>query len=677
MPHPSLPIMRFLLPLFLLTATRLIAQDDPFAGLPGGAANVTASLISEQDGVAAGKPFSVALKLEHQPHWHTYWINPGIGQATTVKWELPDGFTAGPLIWPVPHVKETEIGNQHVYEDSVLLLTEITPPATLAADSDVKIAGKVNWLLCEDGGSCVPGHQDVSLTLKTKEPAMNAEVKKAFDAVRVQQPQPQPASWTVATSDTETQTVFTLTPGPGANSDPGTIYFFDTSKVIETEPQKAEAKDGKFILTLKKREATEDETALPPLAGFLHASKGWLPGGSQPALAVTIETADPFAETAAAQAKEKKAAGSAPGTASAKETFAKDEWELDKTPEDYVEYRDSLTVEDLKQGGAKDPVRGFLQFMVLIFFGGMILNLMPCVFPVLGIKILGFARLAGQDRRKLLLHAAAFAAGIIIFVWILGAVLAVVKISSGRELTWGALTQNALGLGIIVALLFVLGLNLWGLFEIGTSLTGVGGELQDKKGYAGSFWSGALTTIVSTPCSGPFLGPAMFYTLSQPLLPQFVLLTAFGLGIAFPYIFFSSFPALIKKLPRPGAWMETFKKALAFPMFAAVIYFLNAFMNLAGATGTSILLCGLLVMAIAAWIYGHWGTPVRPSRTRWTACATAFLALTGGGWLLARASSERTTATAVEDGWQRWTPKKIRDLRDQRKVVFVDYTTYG
>ena len=169
----------------------------------------------------------------------------------------------------------------------------------------------------------------------------------------------------------------------------------------------------------------------------------------------------------------------------------------------------------------------------------------------------------------------------------------------------------------------------------------------------------------------------MFYTLSQPLLPQFVLLTAFGLGIAFPYIFFSSFPALIKKLPRPGPWMETFKKALAFPMFAAVIYFLNAFMNLAGASGTTLLLCGLLVMAIAAWIYGNWGTPVRPSRTRWTAYAAAFVMLTGGGWLLARASGERAGAAAVADGWQRWTPKKIRDLRDQRKVVFVDYTTYG
>ena len=668
--------MRLPLSLFLLTAPLLSAQDDPLSKLPGGATHVTASLVSDQDGVVAGKPFTIALKLEHKPHWHTYWINPGIGQATTVKWNLPDGFTAGPLIWPVPHIKTTDIGNQHVYEDTVLLLTEITPPATLAAASAVKLAGKAGWLVCEEGGSCIPGHEEVSLALTAKEPAVNAVVKSAFDAIRAQQPQPS-AAWNVESADAETQIVFTLTPRDGANSDPGTIYFFDTAKVIETDPQKAGAKDGKFVLTLKKREANEDETALPPVAGFLYASKGWLKDGSQPALTVTIAAADPFAEAAAEQAKQKAGAPPARSAAPAKETFAKDEWELDKTPEDYVEYRDNLTVADLQKGGAKGPERGFLQFMLLIFLGGMVLNLMPCVFPVLGIKILGFARLAGQDRRKLLMHAAAFAVGIIVFVWILGAVLAIVKINYGRELTWGALTQNPLGLGIIVALLFVLGLNLWGLFEMGTSLTSVGGELQDKKGYAGSFWSGALTTIVSTPCSGPFLGPAMFYTLSQPLLPQFVLLTAFGLGIAFPYIFFSAFPGLIRKLPRPGAWMESFKKALAFPMFAAVIYFLNAFMKLTGTWGTTLMLCSLLVMAIAAWIYGNWGTPLRIVRIRWIACVTTLAGLAGGGWLLSQASRERAAALAAEDGWQRWTPKKIRDLRDQRKVVLVDYTTYG
>lgn len=290
MPHYSPGIMKSLLPLFLLafTSPLVVAGDEP---APGGA-NVSVSLVSDQDGVAAAKPFTVALRMEHKPHWHTYWLNPGIGQETSVKWNLPDGFTAGPVLWPVPRVKETAIGNQHVYEGTVLLLTEITPPATLAAGSAITIAGTVDWLCCDEGDSCLPGQKDVTLSLSAKEPVVNAAVKRAFDAVRSQQPQPS-AAWKVEVADGGTETVFTLTPGDGANPKPGAIYFFDTAKVIETEPQKARAKNGKFILTLKKREQTTEEAALPLPAGFLHASKGWLKKGPHPALAVTVGKSQP------------------------------------------------------------------------------------------------------------------------------------------------------------------------------------------------------------------------------------------------------------------------------------------------------------------------------------------------------------------------------------------------
>lgn len=287
-----------LLLLSALTSESHPAQNDlsfdaPVAATP----NVVVSLIAEQDGVVAGKPFTVALKMEHKPHWHTYWINPGLGVPTSVKWILPEGFTAGPLIWPVPLMKETEIGNLHIYEGTRLLLTEITPPASITADGKVTIAGTVSWLGCDEGDTCVPGQKDVSLTLSVKEPVVNAEVKREFDNVRSQQPQSS-AAWKVETADSATQTVITLTPGKGANPHPGKIYFFDSTGVIENEPQKAVAKDGKFTLTLKKREPAGDETSVPPPAGFLLGSKGWLQNGSQHALAVTFKAAD--------QSKEKK-----------------------------------------------------------------------------------------------------------------------------------------------------------------------------------------------------------------------------------------------------------------------------------------------------------------------------------------------------------------------------------
>jgi DsbC/DsbD-like thiol-disulfide interchange protein/cytochrome c biogenesis protein CcdA len=673
--------------LLLLSAALATAQDDPFADAlapPGGGKQVTPSLVSEQDGIVAGTPFTVALKMEHAPGWHTYWINPGIGNPVSVEWKLPEGFTAGPILWPVPHVLEGPIGNLHAYEDTAYLLTEITPPATLTTGASLDFAAKVKWMVCNES-SCINSSGDVSLKLTVKEPVINEAVKKHFDTVRAQQPQASDA-WKIEISETPAagedepaKVTLTLTPGERANPDPGAIYFFDASKVLETDPQKPESKDGTIILTIARKEVEEGKTPPAP-GGFLYAPKGWLKDGSVAAL--TVGSANDNSATGSATATPATepdpftAGGEKP--ADAKEILDKSEWELDATPEDYVEYSDSLTVKDLMKGGAKATERGFWTILLFMFLGGMILNLMPCVFPVLGIKILGFAQLAGHDRRKLVLHAAAFTAGIILFVWALGAVLGLAAHYTGREFSWGALTQNSTGLAVVIILLFLLGLNLCGVFEMGTSLTSVGGNLQDKTGYAGSFWSGALTTVVATPCSGPFLGPAMFYTLAQPLLPQFVLLTAFGLGIAAPYAVLSTSPKLVKKLPRPGAWMETFKKALAFPMFAAVIFFLHSFMELTGTGGATLLLCALLVVAVAAWIYGHWDSPMRVARTRWVARAVTLAVLGAAVWVTARATGERGAAAGtLADGWQRWTPKKVRDLRDQRRSILVDYTTPG
>jgi DsbC/DsbD-like thiol-disulfide interchange protein/cytochrome c biogenesis protein CcdA len=673
--------------LLLLTASLAVAQDDPFADVlnpEGSGKQVTPSLVSEQDGIVAGKPFTVAVKMEHAPGWHTYWINPGIGNPVSVDWKLPEGFSAGPILWPVPHIIEGPIGNLHAYENTAYLLTEITAPATLTAGTSIELGAKVKWMVCDEA-SCINSSGDVRLKLTVKEPVINEAVKKHFDAVRAQQPQHSDA-WKVEISeaaaageDNPATVTFTLTPGENANPDPGAIYFFDASKVLETDPQKPESKDGKIILTIARKEVEAGEKPPAP-AGFIYAPKGWLKDGSVTALAVATahdgggagtSTTPPATETDPFAAGGEKPAG-------AGEVLDKSEWELDATPEDYVEYSDTLTLKDLMKGGAKTTERGFWTILLFMFLGGMILNLMPCVFPVLGIKILGFAQLAGHQRRKLLLHAAAFTAGIILFVWALGAVIGLAAHYTGREFSWGALTQNSAGLAVVIILLFLLGLNLCGVFEMGTSLTSVGGNLQDKAGYAGSFWSGALTTVVATPCSGPFLGPAMFYTLAQPLVPQFVLLTAFGLGIAAPYAVLSTSPKLVKKLPRPGAWMETFKKALAFPMFAAAIFFLHSFMELTGTGGATLLLCALLVVAVAAWIYGHWDSPMRVVRTRWIARAVSLAVLGTAVWVTARATAERGAAGGtLADGWQRWSPKKVRDLRDQRRSILVDYTTPG
>jgi thiol:disulfide interchange protein DsbD len=323
---------------------------------------------------------------------------------------------------------------------------------------------------------------------------------------------------------------------------------------------------------------------------------------------------------------------------------------------------------------------------------------------VLGIKILGFVNQAGENPRKIRIHGAIFTSGLLVSLWVLAGVLIALNLA-GQRLGWGFQQQSPGFSLFIIAVLFLLALNLAGVFEIGTSLTTVGGELMSREGYAGSFFTGVLTTLVATPCSGPFLGAAMGYTLQQPPLPALVLFTAFGLGIALPYLFLSTFPILINRLPRPGPWMETFKIILAFPMFATVIYFLNAFATQTGSGVVTGALIVLLLLAAAAWVYGKWCPPIRPRPTRLKAALTA-LGLTAlavwQGVAAARQSSEAATyekeiaslnslvdqlllsggklpekpAESAATGlkWEKWSPERVRDLRREGRILFADFT---
>ena len=223
----------------------------------------------------------------------------------------------------------------------------------------------------------------------------------------------------------------------------------------------------------------------------------------------------------------------------------------------------------------------FWTALIGAFLGGMLLNLMPCVFPVLGLKVMGFVEQAGNDPKKIRMHGIAFALGLIFSMWVLAGVILAIK-AYGSNVTWGQQMGNSYFIGGVVIMLFVLGLNLAGVFEMGMFMTRVGGDGAHKEGYTGSFVSGIITTLVATPCSGPFLGAAMGYTLAQPAITALFLFTIFGLGIAMPYLVMSFFPALIKMLPRPGAWMETFKKLMAFTLFAAAAFFAKSFGTLTG-----------------------------------------------------------------------------------------------
>lgn len=307
------------------------------------------------------------------------------------------------------------------------------------------------------------------------------------------------------------------------------------------------------------------------------------------------------------------------------------------------------------------------------FFGGILLNLMPCVFPVLGLKVMGFVEQAGSDPKKIRIHGIVFTLGLVVSMWILAGIILMLKTAFKLNISWGAQMGNPNFVVAMIVLLFLLGLNMAGVFEIGTSLTRVGGSIQGKKGYVSSFLSGVLTTLIATPCSGPFLGAAMAYTFAQTATIAMFLFTIFALGIAFPYILLAFFPALINRLPRPGAWMHTFKVTMAFAMFATVAFFMQTFGAQTGVDGLSWLVMALVVLGLAAFFYGTWSPAfVKPAKRFALGFVLPAAIASAAIWMLYGSAQYRQTA---ESRLPLWRPGKVEYiLRESPKILWVDYT---
>ena len=309
------------------------------------------------------------------------------------------------------------------------------------------------------------------------------------------------------------------------------------------------------------------------------------------------------------------------------------------------------------------------------FVGGFLLNLMPCVFPVLGIKVMGFVQQAGSDPKKIRLHGIVFTAGLVVSMWALAGFILFVKLSMGENVNWGQQMGSPYFVAAIIVLLFLMGLNMAGVFEFGSSMTRLGGTVQNKKGYGGSFLSGILTTLIATPCSGPFLGAAMGYTLAQPPGIAMLLFTVLALGIAVPYLVLSMSPALINALPKPGAWMETFKVTMAFLIFAAVAWFMKTFGGQTGVEGLSWLVMALVVIGMAAYFYGHWTQFQFSAKTRyiWGMLFPLLIACVGG-WMVFGAANN--VNSSVDHGeFRAWTPGIVEyQTAKENRPVLVDYT---
>ena len=598
------------------------AQDDQelvsdlLPGFGGAATESHASIVSDVKSIASGKPFTIAIKLDHPAEWHSYYRNSGgIEIPPAFKWILPEGFSAGITQWPVPEVKDGLFGKSFVYPGSPIFLTEITPTATLESGKTVTIQVDATWQICQE--TC----KDEKATLKLELP--------------------------VAAS---------------AEPDPSQAAIFTAARAGIAQPAKdwtvnAEAAGTDLRLRLKGVTADLSQASLSfipdyPFIALVQNGTGLTRDGDDWLLSLKRVTKDPVLDQPIPQGKE------IAGVLVAKDPIAGD--------------RKTVAIPPTKIGKAPAAplsLGNFLPILGGMLLGGLILNLMPCVFPVIGLKIMGFVQQSGQDRKKIILHGLAFTAGVLISFWALSGVLFALRSASGpgQEIGWGYQLQNPWTVLVLMLLMFILGLSMYGVFEIGASVTSVGGKLQTKEGVSGSFFSGILATVVATPCSAPFLGAAIGAAIALPPVQFFIAFTAMALGLSLPYLILSIFPRLVDLLPRPGAWMESFKQAMAFLLFATAGYLLWVYVGQIELDNMLNVIFGLTAVAIAAWIFGRWHSPFRSRKARTIALVLTVL-FAGGGVKLAAPPAKSELV------WETWSEARVNELLGEGKPVYVDFT---
>ncbi len=620
MPHPALHLGELLIGSFTMLVRRTLGLLLLWLALAAsGFAHVKASLVSPETSIQPGRPFKVALRLEHEPHWHTYWINAGTGYATTIEWQLPEGWKAGPIEWPTPIVIRDRLGNVtgNGYEGEGFLPVTITPPANLKPGEKIQLRADAAWLMCAE--VCIPGEAKVSLELPVSADAPRSDPmwKAKLDAL----PMPRPAEgWKVSALRRDAKSiVLLLAPGAGQNPTLQEPHFFAEDGYIQYD-QKQEVRIGEKGTELTLPISAAADAPATRLVGVLATQK--------PLAGLRIDV--PIEAINGGSAPPSGQPGAGVNGAPAKSSL---------------------------------PVT-----LVLAFLGGLILNLMPCVFPVLGIKILGFVNQSGSDRRKVTFHGLAFTAGVLICFWALAAFIAVLS-ASGDKIGWGAQLQYpAFVFGLAVVML-VFGLSMSGVFEFGLGATGVGASLQSKSGYAGSFFTGALATVVATPCSAPFLAPALGAALALPARESFAVFTAIGVGLSAPYLILSIFPQAVKMLPRPGAWMETFKQAMAFLLYGTVAWLVWVIAAQVSENGLLMMLFGLTAIAMGVWLYGRYSRPdARPQRPKFALIGGLAL-LFAGLWL-----GWPRDPVPTDVVWEKWSPEAVAKLKAEGRTIYVDFT---
>ena len=599
--------------LFVLLAALLPFHGHAQATATATAPHLSVQLIVPPAQIYPGQHFTAGLYFKLAPGWHVYWSNAGdSGEPPAINWNLPAGVTSGPMQFPAPQRLPLGPLMDFGYQNQVLFPIPITVASSFKPSGPAaSLGGKVTWLVCRE--VCIPG----KATLSVDRPALSSPPVTpgtiATDAQLIDQFRntlPQPLPSADQARFQPTVQGFTLAVQTGRHEQSAEFFPADAGILANAAPQPVQPFGNGFKLTLTKD---------PGLAATPKQLSGVLVLGNGRAYSIHAM----------------------PGA--------------------------------LALAAAGSSSSGLLRIVLLAFVGGMILNLMPCVFPVLFLKGLSLVQSSTEERRKLRLHGLVYTLGILVSFWILVALLLALR-AAGATLGWGFQFQSPVFVGLMAMLLFFLGLSLAGQFEVGLSLTSAGGSLAQRQGYSGSFFTGILAVVVATPCTAPLMGAAIGYALAQSAFASFVVFTALGLGLAVPYLLLTAQPAWTRLLPRPGAWMDVLKQATALPIFGFVIWLVWIMAETRGATGVAILLASLLLLAVAGWVLGRWPARRVPSLVAMLILLAAIGFCAYGVNSLTTPVSSTTTGSTTGSGWKPWSQSAVDQARAAGNPVFVDFT---
>jgi len=589
---------------------------------------VRAELLADTKALVPGKPFTVGLLLRMAPGWHTYWKFSGdAGLPTEIKWKLPPGWKIGEIQWPIP-LKTIDPGDieTYGYQDEILLMQEITPPLKLDVSS-VQLAAEANWLVCEK--ICIPGSATLRLDLpvaSSSEPA-NADVFARYRRL-VPQNWPGPNVATASWSRVGSELRLKISSEMLAKSPPLDFFPLPEQDTIVGHPAVQSRNNNEIVFRIPLESAPKNLSSIAGLVVFAQQPNGEHRAAWQIARA-----------SAAVQTGSSALLSARPAAA-----------------------------------------RGIFTFLLFGFLGGMILNLMPCVLPVISLKIFGFIQQAGQSRQKIFRSGIAFTLGI--FAWFIAlAVLLIALKGAGRDVTWGGFQFTnpyfVLALSVIV---LVFALNLFGVFEIWLpqSVTSSLLSTSERKDYLGSFLQGVFATVLATPCTAPFLGTALGFAFTQSAVIILAMFIAIAAGMSTPYLLLSVQPAWLRLVPRPGPWMIHVKQFMGFLLLATLLfllYILGAQRGLDGAMWAS---CFLLVVSIACWMKGAFVSPTATGTKRTIVRVLMLMLVLGSGvYLIGDKFQSAKIASAdsrLPGNWQAFTPERLQAELGQGHTVFVDFT---